>query len=178
MKQHCLLSRSSLIAPSDPEFELALEAERDMQLLGFVFEQPNPCSALPTFISLVRRMLEDSGLPQDSGAETPGRDAQFELFVAAVCQSAGLEPVGYEEPDVICSLDGVRYAIAAKRVKSLGSLDKRVKKAAEQIQRASLPGIIAVETCVLLNRNNERIYDAGARGAVREAIQGCVLYVP
>lgn len=159
MRQCKLLSRPSPISPSDPQFELALEAERDMQLLGFVFDQPHLDKSSPTFKALVRRTLGDPALPQESGGETPGRDAQFELFVGALCHSAGLLPVSYEEPDVVCTLEGQRWAIAAKRVKSLASLEQRVKEAAKQIRRAGLPGVIAIDTCVPLNPDNQRIIE-------------------
>ena len=86
-----------------------------------------------------------------------GRDAQFELFIAAVCNNAGLTDILCEEPDVTCTLGGTKYGIAAKRIKSLTTIEKRVKEGANQIERARLPGVIALDTCVVLNRENERI---------------------
>jgi hypothetical protein len=159
MRQYRILTRGGSIDPSDPPFELAREAERDMQLLGFVFDQTHLDKSAPTFKALIKRALRDPALPQESGTETPGRDAQFELFVGALCHSAGLQPVSYEEPDVVCTLEGQQWAIAAKRVKSLASLEQRVKEAARQIRRAGLPGVIAIDTCVPLNPGNRRIVE-------------------
>jgi hypothetical protein len=152
-----LTQAQGTIARDDPRFPAALEAERDMQLLGFVFDQSNPHRARSDFKAVVKRMLHDSVLPQHDRGESEGRDSQFELFIAAVCQSAGLIPVDYEEPDMTCMVQGIKFGIAAKRLKSVTNLDKRVKKAAQQIGRASLPDIVALDTCIALNRDNERI---------------------
>jgi len=152
-----LTEAKGTITPDGPSFPIALEAERDLQLLGFVFDQSNPHRARSDFKALVKRMLHDSVLPQNDRQESEGRDSQFELFIAAICQSAGLIPVDYEEPDVTCTVQGIKFGIAAKRLKSITNLDKRVRKAAQQIERANQPGIVALDTCIALNRDNERI---------------------
>src|SRR5205085_1600737 len=89
-----------------PDFFMALEAERDMQHLGFVFNQVNANCNKPRFLKLVKDLLKDSVLPQNNTGNTPGRDAQLELYLAAICQNAGLFPVEYEEPDVTCVAEG------------------------------------------------------------------------
>jgi hypothetical protein len=128
-----------------------------MQLLGYVFEQDHTKSGHAGLVRLLHKLTDDSVLPQDDREQSSGRDTQFELFVAAICQSAGLTPVDYEEPDVTCTVDGNKFGIAAKRLKNVQNFDKRVKKAAQQIQNAQRPGIIALDTCVALNRDNDRI---------------------
>lgn len=158
MHMHRVLTEAGgTIRPDDPDFDTALEAERDMQLLGFVFGQVNPHRDRRDFRSLVKRVLKDSVLPQHNRGESEGRDFQFELFVAAICQSAGLIPVDYEEPDVTCTVNGIKFGLAAKRLKNISNMDKRLKKAAEQVQEAQLPGIIALDTCLALNLENKRI---------------------
>ena len=158
MQMHRVLTEDTgIIQPDDPNFETALEAERDMPLLGFVFDQSTAHRDRSAFQGLVKRMLDDCVLPQDSRAQSKGRDAQFELFIAAVCQSAGLVPVDYEEPDVTCTVEGVKFGIAAKRVKNVSNLKARVRKAAQQIKAARLPGIVALDACLALNRDNERV---------------------
>ena len=107
-----------LIQPADPDFETALEAERDLQVLAFAFDV---AAAHPTdqkFRDLVKLTLGDSVLPQDNRKQSKGRDFQFELFIAAICQNAGLLPVDRKEPDVTCAVQGVTYGLAAKRVKA------------------------------------------------------------
>lgn len=158
MKMHNTLTNpTGLISPDDPGFETALEAERDLQVLGFVFEQAEAHPTDVEFQRLVKKALKDSLLPNEDRSQSKGRDAQFELFVAAICQKAGMHPVSREEPDVTCHVGDIKFGIAAKRFKNVTNLGKHVRKAADQIKKTMLPGIIALDTCVALNRNNERI---------------------
>ena len=158
MQMHDALAKAEeIIQPDDPKFEIALEAQRDMTLLEFVFDQTIAHGDESGFASLVKRALKDSVLPQDDLGQSKGRDAQFELFVAAVCQNAGLVPVDYEEPDVTCSVERVKFGIAAKRIKNISNLKRRVTRAAQQIETAQLPGIVALDTCLAMNRSNARI---------------------
>jgi hypothetical protein len=126
-------------------------------VLAFVFDVAAANPADQKFRDLVKLALGDSVLPQDNRKQSKGRDFQFELFVAAICQNAGLLPVQREEPDVTCVLQGVKYGLAAKRVKGAGNLHTRISKAGNQIERAHLPGIIVLETSLLFNPNNARI---------------------
>ena len=127
-----------MIRPTDPDFETAVEAERDLQVLAFVFDV---AAAHPTdqkFRDLIRFALGDSVLPQDNRGNSRGRDFQFELFIAAICQNAGLTPIEREEPDVTCVVEGVNYGIAAKRIKGVGNLQKRISKAANADRESRL----------------------------------------
>ena len=158
MKMHSAMTNpAGLIQPDDPEFETALEAERDLQVLGFVFEQAEAHPTDVEFQRLVKKALKDSLLPHEDRSQSKGRDAQFELFVAAICQKAGMHPVSREEPDVTCHVGDIKFGIAAKRIKNVTSLEKHVRKAAHQIENARFPGIIVLDTCVALNPHNERI---------------------
>jgi len=62
-----------------------------------------------------------------------------------------------EEPDVTCFVNQNKFGVAAKRIKNVTKLETRVREAAKQIQKSALPGFIAIDTCVALNRDNERI---------------------
>lgn len=158
MRMHRVLTEANgIISPDAPEFETALEAERDLQVLALVFDQAAAHPADEEYQRLVRNALKDSLLPNEDRGQSKGRDAQFELFVAAVCQNAGLQPVCREEPDVTCHIEDVKFGIAAKRIKNVNNLKKHVRKAAEQIEQSKLAGVIALDTNVALNRDNERI---------------------
>lgn len=101
--------------------------------------------------------MNDSVLPQQDRENSPGRDAQFELYLAAICQNAGLLPVDYEEPDVTCTVEGTKFGIAAKRLKRLSQIKNRIRKAADQIKNANLPGIIALDLSFARNQGNRPI---------------------
>ncbi len=152
-----LTGEEGIIQPDHAEFEVALEAERDFNVLGFVFDQARAHALDSGFIRLVKDVLKDSLFPNEDRTQSKGRDAQFELFVAAICQAANLTPVVREEPDVTCHIDGIKFGIAAKRIKSTSSLEKRVRKGAKQINAAGLPGVVALEMTEALNPDNDRI---------------------
>ena len=130
MQMHRVLN-SGVIPYGDARFPTALEAERDLQQLGFVFDQLQSHRDDREFKSLVKKALDDSVLPQDDQQGSLGRNSQFHLYLAAVCQNAQLCPIAFDEPDLTCGLDGTLFGIAAKRIKSSVQVSKRIKKAAD-----------------------------------------------
>ena len=145
------------IKPAHPEHEIALEGERDMQLLAFAFDQLSEGESSDAYRDRLKRLVSDSVLPQDDRTESPGRDAAFEIYVGAVCTAARLLPIRWQEPDVCCVLDDTKYGFAAKRLKSLGQLRKRVRDAVDQIGRCGLPGVIVLDLALAFNPANRRI---------------------
>ncbi|HEY2783469.1 MAG TPA: hypothetical protein VGJ05_00715 [Fimbriiglobus sp.] len=88
MQQHnTLVNNIADIAFGTDEFFIAVEALRDLQMLGFVFDQVNDVED-PIFRELIKKCLSDPTLREEGRDNTPGRDAQFELFVAAVSKRA------------------------------------------------------------------------------------------
>lgn len=106
---------------------------------------------------LLRKLVNDSVLPQSHRANSPGRDAGFEIYVGAVCTAAQLLPVAWEEPDISCVLDGTKHVLAAKRLKNTRNLRKRVSKAVKQIERSGHPGVIVLDVGLAFNPDNHRI---------------------
>jgi len=146
------------IGSDHPDYEIALEGERDMQLLAFAFDQLSETEVSDEYRVLLRKLVRDSALPQDDRKNSHGRDAGFEIYVAAVCTAAQLVPVAWEEPpDVSCLQDGTKYGFAAKRLKNLRNLEKRVTKAVEQIDRSGFAGIIVLDLALAFNPENRRI---------------------
>lgn len=99
------------------------------------------------FLSRLRRSAQDPVLSGDSRAASQGRDAQFELCVAAIAARAGFI---VEEPDPpsadwVLTLPVRRFALEAKRIKSFETLEGHVRKAAKQIARSSVGGVIVVD---------------------------------
>jgi hypothetical protein len=156
--------------PADsPEGAVAREALRDLQQMSFILEQLATFDIRPDFRARFKTMLNDACLPQQSPAETPGRDMQCELYVEAIAQRAGLAPRFQEPPDLVCNFKGDPIAIAVKRLKSWDALRTRVKSAANQIREAGIPGFIALDASRALNKENAYIPTA-ISGAKRTAL--------
>lgn len=137
-----------------PDFWIALESDRDMVQLGFIFEQLGVHAKHAKFLSVVERVLDDSPLAQDDRKQSRGRDAQFELYLAAICQKARMAPVGYDEPDVTCVVNGIPFCMAAKRIKNVQQAADRIKKAAGQVIKSQRLGVIALDMSIGFNRTN------------------------
>lgn len=154
-----ILERGLVPFEDHPLFTTALEAMRELQELAFVFGEAGGHLGAPKYLALVKDLLKDSVLSKSDRKKSPGRDAQLELYLAAVCQHAGLSPVGYEEPDVTCTVDTVTFGIAAKRLKSgtASAVREHVKKAADQIKRAGHPGFIVLDLTQARNQDNQPI---------------------
>jgi hypothetical protein len=59
----------------------------------------------------------------------------------------------------VCTVGGTTFSIAAKRVKSgkASQIDKHIRKAADQIKRAGLPGVVALDVSLARNPENQPI---------------------
>lgn len=141
----------------DRRFPIALESIRDMYQLRLIVDEMDAHRDNPRFRASVQKLLLDAALPQDSTSGTLGRNTQFELYLAAIALRGGLLPVEYDEPDVTCTVGNAKFAIAAKRLKSLKQFERRVKEGADQIRRAKLPGIIALDLTIARNPANRPI---------------------
>jgi hypothetical protein len=150
-------SSRGLILKTDADFNVAREALRDFSQLEFYFDQVKGLVNKHEHKSKLKEIVSGTTLPQDSGTNTPDRNAQAELFVFAVCKNADLEP-SFQEPDITCKLDGKKYGVAVKRIKNLTQLEKRVNDGANQIERTELPGIVSVEITMAMNPENKSIF--------------------
>lgn len=141
-----------------PKFPIALQSVHDMYQLRLIVSQLDSQIENPEFKRRAKLMLKDATMPQDCGQNTPGRDTQFELYLAAVCLAAGLDSVTLEEPpDITCSADGLKFGIAAKRLKTLNNLEEHIKKGADQVRRSGCAGIVALDLTGARNPTNEPI---------------------
>jgi hypothetical protein len=88
------------------------------------------------------------------GSLTPARDAQFELFVAALARRGNYE-VRFAEPDVVLEFAGEEaWAIAVKRVKSHTAFLKRLREGSKQLRASRLQGIVAIHLGVPIRADN------------------------
>ena len=92
----------------------------------------------------MKSFTNDPAIPRKESKHTPGKDKQFELYLAARFKKANISAVR-EEPDLFCNIDGYEFTVAAKRIKSRNQLFKRIKEAGKQIIKARKPGIIAID---------------------------------
>jgi hypothetical protein len=152
-------SRKGEIPYGSDDFWVALEAEQDMTQLAFILSQPFAQPGNVRFKQRLDDCLKDDALPQNLGKkmQSTGRDAQFELLLAAFADNAGLRPVDLAEPDVTCVLDGATVVIAAKRLKRVARLRNEIKDAAHQIKRSGRPGIIAIDETLARNEQNKAL---------------------
>ena len=75
---------------------------------------------------------------------TSARDFQFETFIGAVCKLSGYQ-IEFDEPDLIVADKDVRFGIAAKRPRSHKTIEKNLRKAAKQVQKSGIEGIVALD---------------------------------
>lgn len=151
-----VLSRPDSIPPDDPGYQIVLESIRDNYQLRLIVDTMDAHRESKAFNDAAYLLRKDFALPQDELKDTPGRNYQFQLYVAALCTNAEL-PTRHEEPDITCDVDGTTFGIAAKRLKTIDSLETNVKEAADQIAGAGFPGIIALDLTIAQNPANRRV---------------------
>lgn len=154
-----VLRRPEIIQPDDPDYQIALESIRDNYHLRLIVDTMEAHRESKAFNDAADILRKDLALPQDELKDTPGRNYQFQLYVAALCTNAGL-PTRHEEPDITCDVDGTTFGIAAKRLKTIDSLETNVKAAADQIAGAGFSGIIALDLTIAQNPTNRRVMSA------------------
>lgn len=150
-------SSRGLIPENDPNFDMAREALRDFSQLEFFFDQIRNEQQKAKYTPILNRIIGDSVLPQNDEKNSPGRDAQAEAFVFAVCKNARTNPLFEEPPDITCQVKGRKYGVAVKRIKNLSKIRTRLVKGARQMYESGLPGIISVELTIAVNPENYSI---------------------
>jgi len=100
-----VLRRPDIIQPDDPDYQIALELIRDNYQLRLIVDTMEAHRGSKAFKQATHLLRKDLALPQDELKDTPGRNYQFQLYVAALCTNAGLA-TRHEEPDVTCDMPG------------------------------------------------------------------------
>ncbi len=172
-------SPTAIIKPTNRKsFAIAREALRDVRQLGFIFDYLLQESLGDAGDRRIRNMLHDSVLPQDDLTLSRGRDTQCELFVAAICEKAGLHPIFDESPDIRCKVRAEAIGIAVKRIKSDRKVRKNIREAAKQIRRSGIPGVICADVSFAYNQENKPVMEPMTVQAYRrvhdEALRGKV----
>lgn len=151
-----ILSRPGIIEPDDPNYPIVVESIRDMYQLRLIVDTMDAHRESHEFRVATNFLRKDLTLPQGEHKDTPGRNFQFQLYVAALCTNAGL-PTRHEEPDVTCDVEDTMFGIAAKRLKTIEALEENVTDAANQVRQAGIPSIIALDLTLAQNPTNRRI---------------------
>lgn len=119
-------SSRGLISEKDQNFNITREALRDFSQLEFFFDQIRSEEEEGKYTQILKRIIDDSVLPQNDEQNSPGRDAQAETFVFSVCNNAMMKPLFEEPPDITCQVGDVKYGVAVKRIKNLLKLKTRL----------------------------------------------------
>lgn len=104
-------------------------------------------------------------------SETQPYDVQFELLVGASLTLAGIEGVRMAEPDWRILAGTREIGITAKRIASVKSLTKRVRRAIGQIRRHGSPGVILLNLDSLHVGHQPGAAAAGVTGILKAARQ-------
>jgi len=153
---------------------LLSQAFLDLFQLAHIVEQLGGSND-PVLRSKLKLVMHDPGDPR-IGADTPGRDAQSELFLAAGLASRGVH-VTFEEPDLVAHIDSLYFGLAVKRPKAIKGLDRNLRRAIGQLSRegSTLPsithGVPAIDITLLANRGGLVAVSRDARSAVSAADQ-------
>lgn len=125
-----------------PLLEL-VRAHQELFLLEYVLQHAAALGAAwrPVIEAAV---AYDQVEPGPVDALSKGRDALFEVYLAARCAAAGLGGIR-AEPDILCRNGDLTFCMAAKRLKSANATAKRAKEARRQIKLSGFPGMIALD---------------------------------
>jgi len=138
---------------SHPNWRLFVQSLKDLQEYWFMIEILGEELVRSPFVERFTRSLLDATHPHDSKAGTPGRDAQFELFLAAIAARAGLvvDQSGDGGADWMLTSPIGRWSLEAKRIKSLKKMRAHLSKAATQIMESRIGGVIAMDISLACN---------------------------
>lgn len=133
------------VEPNDPRHPYLIQALKDLSELWFAIQVFGTSEIYYRYANKVSAILSDAALPVRAG-QTSGRDAQFELFVGALCKRAGLQPQQQSSgPDWLLTLPSGRVAVEAKRVKLEGGFVSSVRGAKKQIRQGGVAGIVVLD---------------------------------
>jgi hypothetical protein len=125
-----------------------LDCSQLMQIVARLANQ-QPAGILPK----LQLMMSDPFVPDTSDTTSAGRDAQFELFLASQFAAGGLS-VSFDEPDLVLKGRDLLLGVAAKRIKSLAQLDRRLREGRDQLlaRRGSVShGYVAIDVTFAAN---------------------------
>ena len=129
-------------------------AHLEVSQLAVILEASDRLGPREAYDERVRDLISGHSHPSNEGKHTPARNAQFELYMAALFARAGI-PSQLAEPDVVFELGNATLGLAAKRVKSRSAFRERLRDGLRQVslrydQGDIEVGVIAVDISVLV----------------------------
>lgn len=148
-------SAGRVVSPDDARYAEIVQSEKDLNEWWFIASVLDTALFDEPFSKKFRLSQGDSALARDSGDQTPGRDHQFELLLAATARRAGLavEDFGPGCADWRIGSPACSWSVEAKRIKSSAQMPKRISEAADQIQNSGCGGIIVLDVTVAANQH-------------------------
>lgn len=144
----------------DPQYVLLEQSFKDVQELWLITRVlGDELLEHPFKEPLIRAGTNDSELPEDSGDLTRGRDAQFELFVGAIGRRVGLDVshFGEGQPDWLMRTGLRAWTVETKRAKSAKAVNRLSEKAAKQIERSLVGGVIVIDVSAIGGADQRRL---------------------
>lgn len=161
-------ARNEIIRTNPVDLELVHQATYEVQQMTYILEELTSPPFSPGWQKKVQMAVSGTALPQDKRTYTPARNAQFELLVATLCKQAGYS-IALDEPDVLVDASGLTFGIAAKRIRSVRQLGKRIRGARDQIRQSSRDGIICLDLTGIHNPTNACLITEDPRAAANTA---------
>lgn len=148
-----IIETEGIVQDSHPDWCIFVQSLKDVQEYWFMIEVLGEDLTRPPFLNRFAPSLKDSPHPADSGADTLGRNTQFELFLAAIAKRAGLmvSHPGGAGADWILSTSQERWSLEAKRIKNFAKMKRHIGNAASQIIRSQIGGVIAIDISLACN---------------------------
>jgi len=146
----------------DFDFRLLHQAIVECSQLLLIVEELARKPEVLGWRSKAQELLSGHDFPEGKEVHSPGRNTQFELYVAAVCRRAGYH-IELAEPDLVVEAAQVRRGIAAKRLKSLGKLKDSLHDASNQLKLSGLSGFVALDLSPSLAASNDEPHVARNR---------------
>lgn len=137
--------RRGTLSYGDREYPIAIQSIIDLHQIGYSLSALKDVIPPKDLIKKLKHVVNDATLTEDDTQNTIGRDTQLELYLAAICQNAGMGPVALAEPDVICNLEQKKLGVSAKRLKRESQALVRVSKAIKQISSTQMPGVVILD---------------------------------
>ncbi len=107
--------------PGDDKYVELVQSFKEVQEIWLIVRVLGDRLAVAPFLDPFQRAAaNDSQLPEDSGSNTTGRNAQFELFVGAIGDRVGFKVshLGQGQPDWQMAAAIRTWTVEAKRAKS------------------------------------------------------------